>query len=89
MARPMAVLPLLASKTVLPGVNWPAASARSIIIKPIRSFTEPPGFRDSSFTRNSTPGAGFIRLMRTSGVFPTSSRTLFTLRSVITYFIAR
>ncbi len=79
MARPMAVLPLLASSTILPGVSSPVASACSIILSPMRSLTDPPGFINSSFTRTSTPGTGFMRLMRTSGVFPTNSRTELTL----------
>ena len=75
----MAVLPLLASSTILPGVSSPVASACSIIVRAMRSFTEPPGFIISSFTRISTPGTGFMRLIRTSGVFPINSRTELTL----------
>ena len=33
MAKPMAVLPLLASRTILPGVSSPLASACSIIVQ--------------------------------------------------------
>ena len=83
MARPMAVLPLLASSTILPGVSWPVASACSIIRRAMRSFTEPPGLSTSSFARTSTPGTGFMRLMRTSGVLPTNSSTDLTLRSIM------
>ncbi len=83
MAKPMAVLPLLASSTILPDVNSPAASACSIIFSAMRSLTEPPGFNPSSFTSTSTPGTRFRRLIRTRGVFPTNSRTELTLRGVI------
>src|SRR6266705_5577733 len=51
MARPTPVLPLVGSMMVPPGRSWPPASARSTIARPIRSFTDPPGFRYSTLAR--------------------------------------
>ncbi len=48
-ARPTPVLPLVASTIVPPGRIFPSRSAASIIEIPIRSFTEPPGFRVLQF----------------------------------------
>jgi hypothetical protein len=46
------VLPLVGSTTSeRPGLISPAASAASIIATPIRSFTEPPGLKYSSFAQ--------------------------------------
>ncbi len=84
MARPMAVLPLLASRTILPEVSSPLASACSIIRRAMRSLTDPPGFRISSFARSSTPGTGFMRLMRTSGVSPIRSSMEWTFAGIVT-----
>ena len=49
MARPMPVFPLVASTMTPPGFSSPRRSAPSMIARPIRSFTEPPGFRFSAF----------------------------------------
>src|SRR3954447_1644684 len=64
---------------VPPGRSTPARSAASIIGRPIRSFTDPPGLSISSFARsNGCRSAGprslVSREMRTSGVCPTRSR---------------
>src|SRR4051794_19794427 len=64
---------------VPPGRTPPARSAASIIGRPIRSFTDPPGFSISSFARSSGcrsagPRSLVSREMRTSGVWPTRSR---------------
>ena len=50
----MPVLPEVGSMMVLfPGDIFPAASACSIILIPILSFTDPPGLKNSHFTRRS------------------------------------
>ena len=43
MASPSPVLPEVGSTMVSPGLNWPEASAASIMAKPIRSLTLEPG----------------------------------------------
>src|SRR5438874_8985623 len=74
-ARPTPVLPEVGSTIVPPGRSFPSRSAASIIGSPIRSFTEPPGFRYSSFARIWAPPRGLSLSRRTIGVRPTSSRT--------------
>ena len=55
-ASAIPVLPLVASTIVVrPGSILPSASAASIIATPMRSFTLPPGFKDSSLAYSSTP----------------------------------
>src|SRR5690349_11896303 len=73
MARPMPVLPLVASTTVCPGLSWPDCSAASITARARRSFTELSGLNDSHLTNRFTPG-GASRLIRTTGVLPIVSR---------------
>ena len=73
MARPMPVLPLVASITVWPGFSSPDFSAASITPSARRSFTEPSGLNASILTKRFTCG-GASRLMRTTGVLPTVSR---------------
>src|SRR5690348_9647366 len=62
---------------VPPGCSAPDFSAASIIREAIRSFTEPPGLRYSTFASTSGPGlAGSrssVRSSLTSGVLPISS----------------
>ena len=84
------MLPLVASRMVTPGRSFPCRSASSIMVRAMRSFTEPPGLRLSSFAHSSTkgrsptgvplPGSG-SRRMAPSGVSPMRSRGLL-LRSV-------
>ena len=65
--------PEVASTIVVrPGSMRPSRSAASIIATPMRSFTEPPGLKDSSlaYSSTSTP-SGTIRVRRTIGVRPT------------------
>src|SRR5512133_4027669 len=77
MARPTPVLPAVGSMMVLrPGLIWPRASAARIMPTPMRSFTLPPGLRYSSLEKSWKPGAKRVR--RSSGVFPTKSRTVST-----------
>ena len=49
------MLPEVGSTIVPPGLSFPSRSAASIIASPIRSFTEPPGFRYSSFASSCGP----------------------------------
>ncbi len=44
------MLPEVGSTMVPPGFSSPEASAASIIRSAMRSFTDPPGFRYSTFT---------------------------------------
>src|SRR5207248_2609954 len=61
------------STIVPPGFSFPSRSAASIIARPIRSLTDPPGFRYSSFARSRAPPSGDSRSRRTIGVSPTRS----------------
>src|SRR5205085_9899986 len=76
MASPTPVFPEVGSTIVPPGRSFPSRSAASISGRPIRSFTEPPGFRYSSFARSvgSTSAPSLSR--RTIGVAPTRSSTV-------------
>ena len=66
----MPVFPLVGSMmVVLPGVIFPAASAASIIDRPMRSFTDAIGLKLSSFARTVALPAISFRT-RTSGVRP-------------------
>src|SRR3954447_3105155 len=58
---------------VPPGRSSPLASAASIILSAMRSFTEPPGFRYSTFARIVAARPSVTDESRTSGVPPTSS----------------
>ena len=49
LAKPIPVFPLVGSIMTEPGFNFPLFSASSIILRAIRSFTEPAGFKYSSF----------------------------------------
>src|SRR2546422_2204936 len=76
MASPCPVLPEVGSTMVPPGLSRPACSATSIIRRPMRSLTLPPGFSISSLARMVawTPRVTFRK--RTSGVCPTASRNV-------------
>src|SRR4051794_27924514 len=74
MARPTPVLPEVGSTIVPPGFSFPSRSACSIIARPIRSFTEPPGLRYSSLARIRARPGGESRSSRTIAVEPTRSR---------------
>ncbi len=76
------MLPEVGSTIVPPGWSSPDASAASIIRVAMRSFTDPPGFRYSTFARTSGPsepvsGRSRVRPSRTSGVLPIRSMTEF------------
>src|ERR1700704_4237073 len=81
MARPMPVLPLVASITVCPGFSSPLRSAASITPSANLSFTEPSGLNASSLTNSSTPGGASLATL-TTGVRPTVSR-MFSYRLAI------
>jgi hypothetical protein len=73
-ASAMPVLPLVASIRRSPGRISPRSSARRIIDRAGRSFTEPPGLFPSSLPRMTLPRRAFsspgMRCRRTSGVLP-------------------
>src|ERR1700730_12464731 len=71
----MPVLPLVGSTSVAPGARRPCRSASSTIASAIRSLTLPPGLSDSILASTVAPPAFGMRLSRTSGVAPISSRT--------------
>src|SRR5215204_1116969 len=75
MASPAPVLPLVGSTMVPPGVSWPERSARSTMASPIRSLTEPPGFRYSTLASSVGARPRPSRDSRISGVPPTTSRS--------------
>src|SRR6266536_4121433 len=70
----MPVLPLVASTTSPPGARRPSRSAASIIDAAMRSFTEPPGLKDSTLANTAAPPAGATRPSLTQGVPPIASR---------------
>ena len=74
MASPAPVLPLVGSTMVPPGFSSPARSARSTMARPIRSLTDPPGFRYSTLASRVGASPRPSRESRTSGVPPTTSR---------------
>src|SRR5690349_18373651 len=70
-ARPMPVLPAVPSTTVPPGFNAPRFSASRTIQSAARSFTEPPGLRNSALPRISQPVSSESLFSRMRGVLPT------------------
>ena len=73
-ARPMPVLPAVASIIVPPGLSSPDDSAASIMANPTRSLIDPPGLCDSSLTNSSqTPVSNALIL--SIGVLPISDRS--------------
>ena len=70
------MLPEVGSTIVPPGFSFPSRSAASIIVIAIRSLTEPPGFRYSSFASSVAAPSGTTFCSRTSGVLPTSSSSV-------------
>ena len=70
----MPVLPEVGSTiTLSPGTSSPSRSAASTIARPMRSFTLPAGFADSSLPRIVAPVPSEMFPRRTSGVPPTRS----------------
>ena len=52
------MLPEVGSTIVPPGFSFPSRSAASIIVIPIRSFTDPPGLRYSSLATTVPASSG-------------------------------
>src|SRR5581483_11050533 len=75
-ASAIPVLPLVGSSRIRPGARSPAASARAIISRAIRSFTLPVGLAPSSLANSRTRGLGLSRGTSTSGVLPIASTML-------------
>jgi hypothetical protein len=73
-ASEMPVFPEVGSRMVEPGRSRPSFSACSIMKNAARSFTEPVGFRSSSFAHSRTSSDGDSRGRPTSGVFPKDAR---------------
>src|SRR4051794_9388585 len=70
----MPVLPLVGSTTTeRPGLTSPSSSAASIIATPIRSFTDPPGLKYSSFAHTCPASPSPSRSSCTIGVLPTTA----------------
>ena len=76
MARPAPVFPAVASMIVPPGRNTPRRSASSIMRSATRSFTLPPGLRNSTLASNVTGAPSVTLDSRINGVRPMTSRTL-------------
>src|SRR3989441_882884 len=74
-ANPTPVFPEVASTINPPGRSRPSRSAASIIATPIRSFTEPPGLKNSALAYSGVRIPWVSLLRRTSGVHPIVSRT--------------
>src|SRR6266545_1009184 len=74
MARPWPVFPEVGSTIVPPGRSCPPRSAASIMRRPIRSFTLPPGFSISSLAKMAGRTPRTTLWSRTSGVLPMPSR---------------
>src|SRR5215831_6223863 len=72
-ARPMPVLPAVPSTTVPPAFSVPRFSASRMIQSAARSFTDPPGLRNSALPRISQPVSRLTLSSRMSGVLPTVS----------------
>src|SRR5690606_37637263 len=58
-----------------PGFSLPSRSAASIIARPIRSLTEPPGLKNSALAYTGVRVDPVTRLRRMSGVHPMVSST--------------
>jgi hypothetical protein len=78
MASPTPVLPEVGSTIVPPGLSDPSASAASTMRSAIRSFTDPPGLRYSTFASTSGLAPSVVFERRSKGVLPTRSRSEFT-----------
>ena len=91
----MPVLPLVGSTIVVrPGAIVPLRSAASIMARPMRSLTLPPGLKDSSLPTMVAPLRSDSARRRTSGVRPISlvmSSAMFTrlLRLDVVHGLAR
>src|SRR5208282_5172954 len=78
----MPVFPLVASRMILPGRNWPLRSPSRTIEYAARSFTEPPGLNHSALAQNSTFGKSApIRSILSKGVLPMRSSRCWPMRA--------
>ena len=80
MARPMPVLPLVGSSTMVSGLMRPCFSSASTIDTPMRSFTLCAGLKYSSLHAMVASIPAATRLSRTSGVLPISSVVSLAMR---------
>src|SRR4051812_39542019 len=81
MARPMPVLPLVASMTVWPGLSSPDASAALMTPRASRSFTEPSGLKVSTFTHRFTLGQ--VHTRRTETINPHHGRVAHSAQNAV------
>src|SRR5215218_4603816 len=83
-ASAIPVLPLVGSTiTERPRSISPSRSAASTIATPIRSLTEPPGLKNSSFATTSPGRSAASRGSATSVVLPTTAELSAPTRSVV------
>ena len=75
-ANPTPVLPEVASTMVPPGRRSPRRSASSMIAIPMRSLTEPPGFKNSAFARTVAFMPRVTEFSWIRGVLPMVARML-------------
>jgi len=81
----MPVFPLVGSiKTVLPGWIFPARSASTIMLTPMRSFTLASGLWLSNLATTSAAQPSVTRFSRSSGVLPINSVISFAIFMVRT-----
>src|SRR5919197_4579285 len=85
MARPWPVFPEVGSTMVPPGLSRPARSAASIMGRPMRSLTLPPGFSISNLARTVGRTPWVTRRRRTSGVWPMASRNVSSTGTVVSW----
>ena len=85
-ASPIPVFPLVGSMIVAPGLIFPLFSASSIMLRATLSFTDPAGFKYSSFARSVafvTPAFLLYPLSLRRGVPPISSNALSLMSAMI------
>ena len=88
-AKPIPVFPEVPSTIVPPGLSRPSASASSIILSAIRSLTEFPGLKYSTFAKTKASTSFAIELSLIKGVFPIVSSILFAYFILQMYCIAQ
>src|SRR5262245_50324757 len=85
----MPVLPAVPSTMTPPGCSSPRASASRTMNNAARSFTDPPGLRNSHFPRISQPVSADALRRRTNGVLPMRSmnppRTCMIVAAVVAH----
>jgi hypothetical protein len=78
-AKPIPVLPEVGSISVSPGLMRPSFYASITILYPIRSFTEPPGLKNSHLAYKTQFSLDPILFNLTTGVNPIVLRILFNI----------